>query len=236
MAILQLYPKKIFYARVNQNEFRPGQFCWLPVPHIDPVPRILDIKRSSSTEHDNVSFELRNANQPDDFRTRDRILPLKRLDLRSNEELLAQRAKKRPGIIISPKVDIFSDIARLLRQKGKKHLQEDCLFVIPGYTIETEDSLSGFPQEMVTRIRCLIYRQFFYFPGSDRFTEGVARFDRIQVVIGRDTSAISPTDICLSDEVYGLFRAMLIHCITGKEDKDLKAAKDICRETYQEGN
>lgn len=236
MAILQLYPKKEFYVQVSPQKFRPGQFCWLPVPHIDPVPLILDIERSSPTEHDSVTFVLRNANRPDDFRTRDRVLPVKRLNLMSNEELLARRAKKRPGIILSSKVDIFPDIARLLRKKGKKHLQEECLFIIPGYGIQTEESLSGFPPEMLARIRCLIYRQFFYYPESNRFTQGVARFDRIQVVVGRDPSAISPTDTCLSDDVFGLFRAMFIYCISGREDENLKAVKDLCREAYQEEN
>ena len=83
---------------------------------------------------------------------------------------------------------------------------------------------------MVVRIRCLIYRQFFYCPRNNRFTEGVARFDRIQVVVGHDPAAIDPTDICLSKDVFGLFRAMFIYCLFGKEDEDLKIVRELAKE------
>lgn len=230
MGILQLYSPKEFYISIAPREFRPGQFCWVVTPHIDPVPRILDVERSSPEEHDEVKFELRNANRASDFRTRDRILPVKKLNLRSHEELLAQRAKKRLGIILSAEVDIFPEIERLLRQKGKPHYQENSLFVIPAYSIESETNFSGFPPEMVARIRCLIYRQFFYFPDCSLFKEGVARFDRIQVISGRDPSAIEPLDIALSQEVFALLLAMFVYCITGIEDNDLIDIREMVKD------
>ncbi len=230
MGILQLYPSREFYISIDRRAFRPSQFCWVVTPHIDPVPRILDVERSSPEEHDEVSFELRNANKPGDFRKRDRTLPLKNLKLRSHEELLTQRAKKRLGIILSTGVDIFPEIERLLRQKGKAHCQEDSLFVVPTYSIESGTSQSGFPSEMVARIRCLIYRQFFYFPDSPIFEEGVARFDRIQVISGRNLSAIEPLDIALSQDVFALFLAMFIYCITGIEDNDLIDTREMVKD------
>lgn len=234
MGILQLYPPSQFFIPIPPREFRPGQFCFVVTPHIDPVPRILDVERSSPEEHNAVNFELRNANRRTDFRTRDRILPLKNLNLKSNEELLTQKAKKRLGVIVSSGVDVFPEIGRLLRHKGKSHCQEDSLFVIPAYSIESETSVSGFPAEMVARIRCLIYRQFFYFPGSSIFREGVARFDRIQVISGRDPSAIEPLDIALSQDVFTLFLAMFVYCVTGIEDNDLAATRALVRDALPE--
>jgi len=232
MGILQLYSKEEFYTSTDPQKFQPGQLCWLPVPHPNPVPMILDVERSSPTEHEEVKFFLRNANRREDFRTRDRVLPLKSLNLRSHEELLVQRAKKRPGIIVSPQLDLYDDIARLLPRKGKKHLQQDSLFVIPMYAIETRDKPTGFPPEMVSRIQCLLYRQFFYLPGNSEVKEGIARFDRIQVVIGRDHAAISPTNVCLWGEPFNLFVAMLIYSISGIEDEDLEAARAVVKEAY----
>lgn len=84
------------------------------------------------------------------------------MNLQSNEELLVQRCKKRPAIILSSGVECFPDIAKLLKQKGKKHQQQDCLFVIPCYNVQTEEYGTGFIQPIVARTQCLMYRQFFY--------------------------------------------------------------------------
>ncbi|MDI6854809.1 MAG: hypothetical protein QME75_14550 [Deltaproteobacteria bacterium] len=235
MGILQLYPPNEFFEAAGMKEFRQGQFCWIPTPHIDPVPRILDVERSGPEEHEEVSFIIRNANRPKDFHTRDRTLPIKYLNLRSHEELLLQRAKKRPGIILASEIDKFPELDKLLKQKGKKHLQDEAIFVIPGYNIEKESGGTGFPLEMVARIRCLLYRQFFYFPlKTPHFTEGIARFDRIQVIVGRDHSAINPVEVALSKDVFSLFFAMFLYCISGEESQELKDIRDIVKDAFPE--
>ena len=154
------------------------------------------------------------------------------MNLRAHEELLLQRAKKRPGIIISNGLDIYPEITILLKTKGKKHLQEDSLFIIPCYGVETGNDLRGFPPQMVHRIRCLLYRQFFYLPASSPFEEGVARFDRIQVVVGRDRAAIEPTDKCLSEPALILFLSLFLYCISGIADSDLLTILSMTRECY----
>lgn len=235
MGILQLYSPKDFYVTVDKNDYCQGQFCWLIVPRINPVPQILDIERSSPTEHREIKFVLRNANKGKDFQARDRNLPIKLLNLRANEELLVQGAKRRPGIIISSKVDIFPEITSLLIRRGKKHLQEDSIFVIPIYSIETKEKLSGFPQEIVTRTRCLLYKQFFYFPESRKFEEGIARFDRIQVVVSRHPTAIEPTDLCLSKEILDLFLGLFIFCLTGKRDENIETVCELVKDAFPTG-
>lgn len=231
MGILQFFPPDKFYSPVNPPEFRPGQFCWIVVPQIEPVPRILDVERNTPEEHEKVNFLLRNANKKDDFRRRDRTLPIKYLGLRSNEELLVQRAKKRPAVIVTSTVDTFPEIEKILRQRAKKHCQEDCIFLIPCYHVESEFDPSGFPMEMIPRIRCLVYRQFFYIPESPKIKESVARFDRIQVVVARDQiSSIEPCDFKLPDDVLGVFLGAFVYCITGIEDEHLKAIRDLAKE------
>ena len=163
MAILQIFNPDEFYTSIDSNKYQAGQFCWIVVPHLTSVPQILDIERRNPEEHSEVNFILRNANRREDFCVSDRTLPIKYLNLRSNEELLVQRSKRRPGIILSRGLDSYPDITKLLVQKGKKHLQEDAIIVIPCYGIETADDPIGFPPEMVSRIRCLLYRQFFSF-------------------------------------------------------------------------
>jgi len=230
MSILQLYSQDEFFTTVDYTAFKNGQFCWVPIPFPDPIPRILDIERNLPEEHEEVRFELRLANQNDDFKKRDRSLPIKYLNLHSNEELLAQRAKKRPAIIISSGMECFPDIAKLLKSKGKKHHQQDCLFVIPCYNILKETYGKGFIPEQVTLIQCLMYRQFFYMPKSPNFSELIARFDRVNVVIDRSPAAIEPTNLCLADEIFNLFLAMFIYCVSGRSDEDLDIIREIVKE------
>ncbi|MDO8785382.1 MAG: hypothetical protein Q7J12_04110 [Syntrophales bacterium] len=233
MGITQLYSNKEYFMEVSPQSFSCGQLCWLPVPEIAPIPQILDVERKNSIEHEEIRFILRNANRRDDFRKRDRGLPIKYLNLYSNEELLVHKAKRRPGVILCSKVDAYPDIAHLLRQQGRKHLQEDSIFVIPCYHTETDDDPGGFPPAMVMRIRHLLYRQFFYMPKHVKFKEAIARFDRIQMVSGRDRAAIEPSDVSLSEEVLNIFLSSFVYCIMGIADTELSAALSIIREAYK---
>jgi hypothetical protein len=52
------------------------------------------------------------------------------------------------------------------------------------------------------------------------------------VVIGDDLAAITPMEIALSTEIFGVFMAMFLFCISGAEDKELAALREIVRETY----
>lgn len=232
MGILQYFPVSEFFAPADPGQYKQGQFCWIVTPAVDPVPQILDVERNDPEEHDEVKFQIRNANRPEDFRAADRTLPIKRLNLRAHEELLIQRAKKRPGIILSDSLDMYPEVTKLLRPKGKKHLQEDSLFVIPCYSIESPENTSGFPAEMVVRVRCLLYRQFFYIPATSVLGESIARFDRVQVVVGKDRSAIEPIGLRLSDNVFNLLLALFFFCISGVEDDDLATIRSLTKEVY----
>lgn len=234
MSITQLYTVDEFFEPVDPKEFRIGQICWVPTPSPDPVPRILDVQRNIPEEHEEIKFELRSANQSKDFRQRDRSLPLKYLNLRSNEELLAQRCRKRPAIILAAGVECFPDVAKFLKKAGKKHQQQDCMFVIPCYKVQQEEYGNGFVQPVVARAQCLMYRQFFYIPQSNAFTEMVARFDRIQVVIDRSPAAIEASNVCLSEEIFNLFLSMFMFCISGKTTTLLDDVRELLKEAYSE--
>jgi len=232
MSITQLYTNDEFYTTTDPKDFRIGQICWVPIPNLDPIPRILDVQRNTPEEHEEVKFELREANQNNDFKKRDRTLPIKKLKIRSNEELLVQTCKKRPSIILATGVDCYPNIERLLRQTGKKHQQQDCIFVIPCYHVQKEQYGTGFIQPIVERTKCLMYRQFFYLPPWSGTNDSIARFDRIQIVIDRSPASIEPTDVKLSEEIFNLFLSMFLFCISGKTNELLDAVKELVREAY----
>jgi len=233
MGILQVFPKEEFYKTVNPRDLAPGQICHVIVPHLTKIPQILDVERSQPEEHNNVKFILRNAKSTGDFVAADRTLPLSKFQLRTNEELLVQRAKKRPGIILPSFVNVYPEITALL-SGGKEHLQDDALFVIPCYGTETRDNAKGFPPEIVERVRCLIYNQFFFLPAHKSLTkDSIARFDRIQVIPDKKEKAvIEPTALCLSDDVFNIFLALFLYCLTGITDNDLTAIRQLTTEKY----
>lgn len=234
MGLFQLYSPKEYYKKIDPKNYQKGQLCWINSPYINEIPRILDVERNQPEEHDEVKFILRNVDPDHDFRgSQERILPLKYLKLESTEELLVQKAKRRPAIIISSGLDIYPEITKLLRERGQKHLQEDSLFMVPCYGVETRDNRRGFPTEMAVRIRCMLYRQFFPLPAySVLTTDSIARLDRIQVVISRHRAAIEPTNTCLSDEVFHIFLSQFIFCMSGIEEKEFLEIRDLVNETY----
>ena len=100
---------------------------------------------------------------------------------------------------------------------------------------------TGFPSEMVSRIKALMYNQFFYCPkipiGSHRI-EGIARLDRIQVIIKSsfpgNKCVFEPIDIAFTDEVTVIFINMVREwlCIPGKPEdiENLRTVRSIVSE------
>lgn len=234
MSLTTLYPEDEFFCDVDTKELCLGQLCWAPTPMPTAIPQILDVERSSPEEHESVKFELRNANRAGDFKQRDRNLPVKYLNLRSNEELLVQRAKKRPVIVVANGMDCFPEFATLLRQKGKKHLQEDSVFVAPIYKVCRDEYGEGFIKEMMPYIECLLFRQFFYVPQSRLFKEGVIRLDRLQVIIDQGPAALEPTDLCLSTPIFNALRDTMTYCLTGICSPELADLRDLLESTIED--
>ncbi len=236
MGLFQLYSPQDYYKKINKKDFQKGQICWINSPNINEIPKILDVERNQPEEHEEVKFVLKSVDPDNDFRaSKNRTLPIKYLNLKSTEELLVQKAKRRPAIIISSRLDIYPEITYFLKQRGLKHLQEDSLFLIPCYSIETMDDRHGFPMEMAARIRCMLYRQFFPLPAFSVLTNNsIARLDRIQIVVGKHRAAIDPTELCLSDEVFPLFLSQFLFCISGVEEPEFIEIRALVKEVYKE--
>jgi len=232
MGITQLIDP--FYRNLPLDKFRKeptiGQLCWTPAPHIDKIPKLLEVERADPKEVYATKFQLRELLESD-FRQRAK-LPIKSLNLRETEELIVNKAKKRPAIVVWASPTIFDDMTKYLRILGRLHLQEDCLAVVPIYSIETADHIGGFPQTMVSRIKALMYSQFFYCPPHTEtgLTGGVARLDRIQIILPTNRAVYDPLPISLSDDALAVLLAM-IRFWFGSVEEDLEAYKELLRET-----
>lgn len=216
-----------------------GQLCWIPSPFLEPVTWLLKVKRATPSGHTIADFEIRQV-KDSDFSTQSE-LPLYHLKLRANEELLVNRAKRRPGIVILPCNILFDDVHIKLKRSGKSHLQEDLILVIPIYSIQKDNKPTGFPPLMVSRIKALMYNQFFYIPRTEidhQIIEGVARLDRLQPVYPQGPIAFKPLAKALTEEVIAILTNMLRIwlCISCDEQsiKDYQALKELVWETLPE--
>jgi hypothetical protein len=238
MGITQLLDP--FYIEISGERFRdeikPGQLCWVPSPQPDKIPQILEAQRADPAEHYLTKFKIRNVTEADFHRKSE--LPLYRLRLRLNEELIVQIAKRRPAIVLPSNTIIFQDITQLLRTKGKKHLQQNCIIIVPIFGIERPQDPKGFPPEMVLRIKALLYNQFFYCPRTPSGMapiEGVARLDRIQVVFPGHRASFDPLPIKLSNDALTVLMHLLRSwlCIRGapEDEKYLRDLKELVKET-----
>jgi hypothetical protein len=201
-----------------------GQFCWIAAPHIDKIPRIMEVERADPTEHLATKFKIRNMIDRD-FRKKQK-LPIKSLTLHETEELVIHRAKKRLAITVAAQNTIFDDIKEIA---GREHLQEENILVLPLYGIESAGHEGGFPPVMVARIKALMYRQFFYCPRFSGVYESVVRLDRIQPVIPHHIGW-TPQETALSEEALGVLMGMLREYFGAPQDEDLKALREIVQE------
>ena len=238
MGITQLIDP--FYIDISGERFRDkptlGQLCWVPLPQPDIIPQILEVQRADPTEHNITKFTIRNV-QETDFQRKDE-LPLYRLRLRLNEELIIQKAKRRAGIVLPASNTIFDDVISLLKSKGKTHLQQNSILVVPIFGIEKPEHPKGFPPIMTARIKALMYDQFFYCPKTPSGMmpiEGVARLDRIQVVFPVHRASYKPLPIRLSDDAITILMSLLRTWLRIKgepeDEKYLMGLKELVKET-----
>jgi hypothetical protein len=237
MGITQLIEH--FYEILSPQEFKQkptlGQLCWVPSPHLNVIPQVLEIQRADPAEHNIGQFKIRNV-QGNDFQRKDE-LPLYKLKLRLHEELIIQKAKRRPAIVLITTNTIFQNIRDILKTEGKPHLQEDSILVLPIYIIEKPEHPGGFPPIMTTRIKALQYNQFFYCPRTPgkELIEGVARLDRLQIVFPGHRASYNPVPIKLKRDALVILVEMLREwlCIKGspENEKYLSSLQEILKET-----
>jgi hypothetical protein len=61
-----------FDLEALQNRPIVGQFCWIAAPHIDKIPRIMEVARENDTEHYATRFTIRNLTDQD-FRKKQKL-------------------------------------------------------------------------------------------------------------------------------------------------------------------
>jgi len=209
-----------------------GQICWAPILHSDIIPRIFEVERQHPREHEFVKYQIRNMKEGD-FRGKGK-LPLKLLKLRERQEAIIHGASKRPCILIHYGETIYKDLEALLKQMGRKHLQQkNNMLLLPLYGVQDEkEHFGGFPPVMVARIRSMLYDQFLFFPENKRASlkEGVGRIDSLQTLINHHP-VCDFTAYKVTDEFFAVIIGMLKRWFNLEIDEDFSALVKICNET-----
>jgi hypothetical protein len=224
-----------FYKQLSAQTFKQyptlGQLAWVPVPAYPPIPQILDVARDDPRGHQSAQSRIRNVTQSD-FKKR-QGLPVFKLQLADHEELMIQKAKRRLAIIVSLQGTTFGDVDPILRNAGKKHLQERNVLVAPLYGIQSDEHPNGFPEIMRHRIDALLYGQFFFCPrnSSPSVDDSVARLDRLFPVVPQDPAAYDPLPVALADEALSVLLALLRLRFGSKSEPEIDTIREITADT-----
>jgi hypothetical protein len=216
--------------------FGVGHLVWAPVPHLEEVPRILEVERAGSQEHYASRFSIVQTGNTH-FRPKQK-LPIKLLSLGETEELLVSKAKKRPCIIVAADNTAFEDEKTKTEIGKRRHLQDQSMLLAPIYGTASNEIVDGFPPIMTARIRALLYSQFFYLPDRCPKTkvslgrEGIVRLDR--VFAATPTRGLSLMDKRLAKEPLAILLAVLRERLGGPRDENLGLFRELLRDLLPE--
>jgi hypothetical protein len=211
-----------------------GQIAWVPVPNLNPQPMVVEAERTSDTSHQQVRARFVTLND-NHFTRRDlKELPILNFKLGETEEMIAFKAKRRPGIIVGVGATVLGG----LDAHARAHHEEGRIVVAPAYGVRSEDDPSGFSSVMAARVRHLLYRQYFPLaewketrssrtvPGACSLQEGIVRFDRIQFV-SPSPPGCRFAPVRLADDVLVLLHAMLWAYLHAEPSKALVEMREI---------
>lgn len=164
MSILDVFDN--FYEVVEpakENIPEIGHLWFTPVPFVEEVPKIFQALRADPQEHQISDFEIVEINS-NHFTNRTR-LPIKKLNLELTEELIINKAKKRPVIVLAKsKVGDVDTIKDPTHKRLAKQLERNRFLVAPLYSVSKMTTPSTFGPELVKRIGEMRYQHLFLLP------------------------------------------------------------------------
>ena len=189
MGLLAYFGKDFFQPldRVGKPEL--GQLGWAPTPNLQPQPFVIEAERIDPTSHSEARAKWVPLNNQHFTRRATKGLPILNLNVGETEELLGFKAKKRPVVVVGTGATLLKGLGD---EAAKRHHEEDRIVLAPIYDLASEDDPYGFGSILATRVRHLLYRQYFpiggwqetrNIPGHSSFREGVARLDRLQFLL-----------------------------------------------------
>ena len=230
--------EKVYPYRSGNIKLEIGQIAWVPTPFVGANVTIFEMERATRRDHENVNFRLQRLNSSH-FKTKDDKLPIQNIKLRSTEELIAVKTKKRPCIFLG-KADFPSrEEGDKTLTRGRKHLLSKDYAFLPIYSTHKEES-KGYPSQLVQRIRYFQYGHLTYLPecklkGLETDyppKEGIVRMDRI-FITHPIVPNVTPTDIKIDETYMKLLLSHLREYLFREIDEDLRDMHDLLTDEFQ---
>ena len=164
-----LLPPGEYYTRIPNwdQTYHIGRIFWTSPLYLfgERWPYLLRSNYNQVTR--NYDYRVSPMQQTGEFDTHQE--PNYTLRLGSDERAVIIAAKRRPVILLSKPVALWSDSGRN---------QDESFLVAPMY------SLRNYSEPFIERIKGYVYEQFFYLPpgGNNRIIESFVRLDRIQAI------------------------------------------------------
>ena len=201
-----------WWVENKARDFRRGRLVFAYLPHVSQIPNELIIRgRKDPLAHDTCEFEIR------PLRISERrpavSLPVAAMPPYSGERYGVYRVKRRPAIVVCSG---GQDIPEELRQGSPRYQTAPSVLVIPAYGVDRDGSRSGYPNELVRRIRRCEYPQYLWDKLPIRLIgESILRFDHLQPV-GQHHQSLEFTDYVLSPDALLIVDEWLTWLITGE--------------------
>lgn len=191
------------FYEVGPSRIEAGSVVWIPALYPNKDRLILDPNVKADPTEQNLEAILRPLSQ------RSVHIPIKSLNLPSNEFYFAVRGKIRPAVVLAGG-----------QSKWATSPTEQLFICAPLFTVDKP----VFTQSFVLNVQALRHRGMFYIPESHmhHIEESVCRFDAIQVAHGTATEPVlaGKDPVMLSIEFFGLLKSQLILYLGGKLPDD----------------
>ncbi|HLM44605.1 MAG TPA: hypothetical protein VK458_12095 [Myxococcaceae bacterium] len=206
-----------WWEKTEKADLRRGRLLWSFIPHADQIPwALIPVGRSEPTDHHRGDYrieQLRAKQTPTAPR-----LPVAALPQYPGEAYIAQRAKKRPALVLYER---GGDIPPALRGgSSAKWMTNPTLLVAPYYGTEPNQKRGGWNPKLVERIRHCEFPQYLWdkLPiGGAEFS--ILRFDHLQP-IGHHHDTYEATSYCLSKGALELVDEWLQWLMTGRMSQE----------------
>ena len=230
-----------FYNDDTTSDIKKGSIVFTPVLFMDPTRLVLKVERNSVDidTHDGGNCTIEKLDYDKHFRQQAITLPVYNIGLRINEELLVNKAKMRPCVVLS--VDAENIEKPTENDNAVPALNKQSLFLLPLYGFDkgTTD-IPKYSPIMRKRIMCLQYNKLLFFPKDTEGRNSVTKdsFGRLDMCFTAPKSYVKATGREISSiymELLDLYLASYLHMETPDEIYgNGKTILELAQEQYSE--